>query len=125
MEPERREESGHRGVFVLSEAQLDDYLSVFAPLRPQALRWDKRKSVDPRLPVLNMGASKGRTFEHVLIYPTGPMEKFLKDGKQSHLKPEPRAKLYIAATRAKHSVAFVTSSRPRKVMPTVTNWDPP
>lgn len=116
-------ESAHGGVFVLTEAQLDDYLSVLSPLRPQGLRWDKRKVVDARVPIMNMGASKGRTFEHVLIYPTGPMEKFLKDGKQSHLKDESRAKLYISATRAKHSVAFVTSSRPRDLIPSVARWE--
>ena len=56
-------------------------------------------------PALNIGIAKGSTFDRVLIFPTRPMLTYLKDGDPSKLKaPE---KLYVAATRARFSVAFV------------------
>jgi hypothetical protein len=54
---------------------------------------------------MNIGASKGSTFDRVLIFPTKPMLKYLEDGDPSKLK-RPEA-LYVAVTRARHGVAFV------------------
>jgi hypothetical protein len=56
---------------------------------------------------INFGASKGNTFEHVVIFPTEPIRAYLKNGNPSVLPPSSRSKLYVAVTRAKHSVAFV------------------
>ena len=57
-------------------------------------------------PVMNFGESKGLSFERVLIYPTTPIEKWLKDNSRD-LAPTSRSKLYVAITRAEQSVAFV------------------
>lgn len=54
---------------------------------------------------MNIGVAKGSTFDRVLIFPTHPMLKYLDGGDPSELKAPER--LYVAATRARHSVAFV------------------
>lgn len=51
------------------------------------------------------------TFERVLIYPNGPFKDFLLKGKA--LKTP--QKYYVAATRAKYSIAFVMDILPQKV----------
>jgi hypothetical protein len=56
---------------------------------------------------MNFGASKGSTFEHVVIFPTMPIKQYLQTRDLSVLANEARSKLYVAVTRAKHSVAFV------------------
>lgn len=53
-----------------------------------------------------MGEVKGLDFHHVLIYPTKPMEKWIKDT-NSELSGEARAKLYVAVTRADISTGII------------------
>ena len=52
---------------------------------------------------MNFGESKGRGFDQVVILPTGP-QKWLAD-RQTTLAAQSRARLYVATTRARHSVA--------------------
>lgn len=94
----------HAGVFLLRKG---DYAEYLATVRPMQLR-DKRTSsgVDPASPVMNFGQSKGSGFDHVVIFPTVPMQKWLSDP-QAALPAQSRAKLYVALTRARHSVAIV------------------
>lgn len=93
----------HAGVFLLRMA---DYAQYLATVRPMQLR-DKITSsgVDPAWPVMNFGESKGRGFDHVVILPTVPMQKWLANP-QAALAAQSRARLYVAITRAKHSVAI-------------------
>ncbi|MDY6148914.1 UvrD-helicase domain-containing protein [Bacteroides heparinolyticus] len=56
--------------------------------------------------VLNMGVSKGLTFDTVIVYPTTDMKSWLKDS-TAPLKQTTKAKLYIAITRARRNVYFV------------------
>jgi superfamily I DNA/RNA helicase len=77
----------------------------------QELRWrhDSRfASPEGR----NFGEVKGMAFDSVLILPTGPITGYVETG--ADLKPEARAKLYVAVTRARHSVGIVTTSRTTK-----------
>jgi superfamily I DNA/RNA helicase len=99
----RQPPSAHAGVFLLRRA---DYPQYLATVRPIQLR-DKITSsgVDPASPAMNFGESKGRGFDHVVILPTGPMQKWLADP-QATLAAQSRAKLYVAITRARHSVAI-------------------
>lgn len=46
------------------------------------------------------------TFDRVIIYSTKPFLEWLINH-NSELKDESRAKLYVAVTRAKYSVAFI------------------
>ena len=93
---------GHVGTFLVHEQLVDRYLDE---VRPQVLR-HSRRSKDYGAKALNFGQAKGLQFEHVLIVPTGPIRKFLKDGNHEHVE-KGRDKLHVALTRAQRSVAFV------------------
>lgn len=70
-------------------------------------------------PTINIGLSKGKTYDRVLIIPTIPMIDFLTKG-----KIDKNYKFYIAVTRARHSVAFLFD-KPYNVMHTdVVSWQP-
>ena len=91
------------GLYILQTA---DYAHYLATVRPMQLR-DRIDSagVDRQSPAMNFGESKGRGFDHVVIIPTEPMRRWLSKG--GELKPQSRAKFYVALTRARHSVAIV------------------
>ena len=55
---------------------------------------------------MNFGLSKGLGFDNALIYPTGDMVKWMKNNEQV-LADKTRAQLYVALTRARHSVAIL------------------
>ena len=93
----------HQGVFIVKNSDLDKYLSRYAPIQ---LRHDIRTITNRGYSSLNFGQSKGKTYNRVVIYPTEDMKKWLKDTR-TYLADETRAKLYVAVTRARYSVAFV------------------
>jgi DNA helicase II / ATP-dependent DNA helicase PcrA len=94
--------TGHDGVFVISSAQVVEYLNLY---RPQILRLDKRTGCDG-LPAMNFGEAKGLTFDRVLIFPHGLGKKWLGSGDLKHVEKS-LAKMYVGVTRARHSLAFV------------------
>ena len=96
------EQTEHDGVFLLEEKYLQEYVETYDP---QPLRYNKNRKVPYGTPI-NFGAAKGMTFRRVLIYPHGPLLKYLKTGELSDAGKE-IAKIYVAITRAKQSVAFV------------------
>lgn len=106
-ECENRVVTGHDGVFVISEDDIDSYLSTY---RPVQLRESRRKEVNSNFPVLNFGESKGLTFERVLIYPTAAITKWILNHNEE-LKSQSRSKFYVAVTRAKYSVAIVLDKK--------------
>lgn len=93
----------HDGVFLVKQKDVDHYLSQYQPMQ---LRDSRKKKVENNCPIMNFGESKGLSFDRVLIYPTDPIKKWLKNS-ESNLAPTSRSKLYVAITRAKYSVAFV------------------
>lgn len=95
------------GVFIIEQKIINYYLKIF---NPQCLRYDKRTPVESTN-VMNYGVVKGRTFDRVLIYPNGKFKDFLFKNK-SITAPE---KYYIAATRARKSLAFVVDKFPIKI----------
>jgi len=96
--------TGHDGVFVIPPSQVHSYLDQYPS---QALRFDRRTRCDIPSP-LNFGASKGLEFGRVIIFPNGPIRKWLESGDPGSVSAMvSRAKLYVALTRARHSVAFV------------------
>ena len=97
------EVTGHDGVFLVRPEDVDEYLEEFNPIQ---LRDKRTVKVNDRYRVMNMGESKGLTYERVLIYPTGTMKKWMKDH-SIKLKPKTRAQFYVAITRAKYSVGIV------------------
>ena len=98
---ENQETTGHDGVFDINPAAVGEYVETYAPV---VLRYNKKTDTQG-LTAINIGVSKGSTFDRVLIFPTEPMRKYYK----TH-DPEDagaREKLYVAVTRAKYSVTFV------------------
>lgn len=91
----------HDGIFIIKASEVSNYIERYSP---QILRYDKNTNTFG-YQALNIGVSKGRTFDRVLIFPTNPMKKYLKTKNLTDAgKIE---KLYVAITRAKYSVAFV------------------
>lgn len=95
----------HQGVFLVQASDVEAYVKEFAP---QALRWNKTETARG-LPVRNFGQSKGLTFPRVLIFATGKMEQYMSTGTALAEGTIPR--FYVAATRARHSVAIVVKKR--------------
>lgn len=95
------EVTGHDGIFMIKAAAVTDYVGTYKPV---VLRWDRRANT-MQLSAINFGASKGRTYDRVLIFPTKPILEYLATGDVE--KAGDRSKFYVAVTRAKFSVAFV------------------
>lgn len=92
----------HDGVFAVNSASVVSYCATYSP---KVLRWDKSTKCEGH-DAMNFGQSKGLGFDRVLIFPNGPIKKFLeKNDVQAIAKAKP--KLYVGVTRARHSVAFV------------------
>jgi DNA helicase II / ATP-dependent DNA helicase PcrA len=99
------ERTGHDGIFRVAHEDVPLYFETYCP---SVLRWDKRTNT-LGLAASNMKASKGCTFERVLIFPTQPMLKYLKSGNLAVLNS--LEALYVAVTRARYSVAFVVDRK--------------
>jgi DNA helicase-2/ATP-dependent DNA helicase PcrA len=73
--------------------------------------------------VYNFGGSKGLSFERVLIYPTKPIESWIKDN-NSILQPISKSGFYVAVTRAKYSVGIVYNYNDGEVIQGTENYNP-
>ena len=97
------------GVFFLLEQDAQDYYNYFTPV---LLRYDKRTKItihhNPEH-VYNFGASKGLTFDRVIILPN----KVLLDYLGQKTKLNAPAKYYIAVTRPKYSICFLVKQLPK------------
>ena len=98
--------TGHDGVFFVLKSKVNEYLKRFSPMQ---LRDTKKTITNLFFPAINIGESKGLTFDRVLIYPTSKMMDWLLNH-NSDLAPQSRAKLYVAITRARFSVAIVINN---------------
>lgn len=110
--------SGHDGVFFVSPADVNDYLSIY---RPVQLRDSAKTPVNSEYPVMNLGDSKGLTFERVLIYPTSKMTDWIIDHSKE-LKTKSRSKFYVGVTRAKYSVAIVFENKKNITVPGINTY---
>ena len=97
------EVTGHDGVFLVRREDVEEYLATYNPLQ---LRDNRSIKVDDRYSVMNMGESKGLTFDRILIYPTKPMKEWIQDNSKE-LKSKSKSQFYVALTRAKYSVGIV------------------
>ena len=94
--------TGHDGVFAVRKSQVQAYIEAY---NPQPLRYNRATRNIPGKPI-NYGNAKAKTFDRTLIYPHAPLKKFLKTGDLKDAGKE-IAKIYVAITRARQSVAFV------------------
>lgn len=93
--------TGHDGIFRVPMSEAVEYAIQH---RPVVLRYNKTANT-AGLAALNIGKSKGSTFDRVLLFPTKPMLAFLQRGDSSKLTAP--ASLYVAVTRARFSVGIV------------------
>ncbi len=112
------EVTDHDGVFLIKKSDIDDYLKEYNPIQ---LRDSRRTEVNNDYSVMNMGESKGLTFERVLIYPTKPILDWMKDHSKT-LKDLSQSKFYVAVTRAKHSVAIVCDFTSKSIYPDIQKY---
>lgn len=96
----------HDGVVLIAKDDLAKYYNYFCPT---VLRYDKKTDTGEYLSY-NFGECKGMTFDRVIIFPNGPFKDFLL--KEKVLKSP--QKYYVAATRAKYSIAFVLDKLPEE-----------
>lgn len=94
----------HCGIFYVKKCDIESYLKQIPNV--VQLRYNRTTKCSKISPVSNFGESKGLEYDHVLIYLTEKMFKWLDDN-DYQLSGETRCKLYVAITRAKYSVAFV------------------
>ena len=122
----RTNQSQHNGIFLVRSLDVDAYCMKY---NPTILRY--QLAVEPEW---NFGNCKGLGFDRVLIYPTDPIIKYLKDGilskivkgKSNNESKEKKAfdiaKLYVALTRARYSVAIVYDYSTESFIEGVKKW---
>lgn len=113
---ENADTTDHDGVFLVHESDIDAYRETYAP---QELRWDRRNR-RAGVGAKNFGQVKGLAFPRVLIFPTNPITNYIENG--AALPGGSLAKFYVALTRARQSVAIVTTKRTTKS--TLVTWRP-
>lgn len=97
------EEVRPRGVFLITEDMMSDYLE---DVQPQILRY-KVNSKGLYVPQgINIGIAKGSTYDDVCIYPTPAFSKWLLNH-DSELANSTRSLFYVALTRARYSATIV------------------
>ena len=93
------------GVYIIDYQYLEAYCEYY---HPTILRYDKRTNIPfpcNNCNVFNYGASKGATYERVVIVPVKTTVPFIE--RQMRIQSnQTRSKFYVACTRAKHSVVF-------------------
>ena len=99
MESSFNEENVHKGVFLIKVKDLESYLKEFTPIQLRTAK--NTEGVNSAYDAINFGQSKGLSFDRVVIFPTNNIKKWIKGDEYKD------AKLYVALTRAKHSVALV------------------
>ena len=91
---------------------------------PESLAQRYCEFLDPVILRRSVGKAKGRTYDHVLIYPVADMASWLQDA-STDLKPQTRSKLYVAITRARFSAGFVVADNKINELPdTLSVWKP-
>lgn len=92
----------HLGVYIVKECDLNKYILKYKPkILRQSIKQSKNLENE-----MNIGQSKGLTFDRVLILVTQPIIDYLKSG-EVKFAPQSLSLLYVAITRAKYSVAFL------------------
>ena len=109
----------HDGVFLVKKESIDNYLAKNEAC--MQLRWDSRKKINSKYPTMNFGESKGLDFDRVLIYPTSPIENWIKDNSKE-LAPISCCKFYVAVTRARYSVGIIYDYNDNSEFEGIENW---
>lgn len=104
VKPYHQVDNEHIGLNFIKIGQLTEHLERYKAIQ---LRYNKVcKNINADYPVMNFGQAKGLEFDNVVIFPTSEMLKWFKDH-NTELKPETKAKLYVAITRARYNLAVL------------------
>jgi len=106
MTSDMNEMKGHDGVFIISQQDEDAYFSFF---HPRVLRYDKK--TETQYEAINFGASKGLTFDRILVKPNNKLLGFLLNVQQL----ESPYKYYVVVTRPRYSLTFVVDELPNSI----------
>ena len=98
-------DNNHSGIFFVRPSDVNTYYQKYSPI---VLRYSKASNT-LGLPAMNFGLSKGQSFDRVLIFPTKPIQKYLKTKDINDVGDV--AKFYVALTRARQSVAIVCDEK--------------
>ncbi|MBW3087447.1 UvrD-helicase domain-containing protein [Bifidobacterium sp. 82T24] len=112
--------SGHDGIYLIEESKEREYVKRY---RPALLRYDARTKIYYDYAPMNMAATKGMTLNHVLIFPTPGIRKWLIDPKAG-LASSTRARFYVALTRARYSAAIAVPKNFHMKCPLIPRWTP-
>lgn len=117
----RKDPPNHAGIFLVKEIDLPEYNRLYKPvILKQQLASEGEWTY---------GMSKGLGFDRVLIYPTGPILKYLRDGKLTKTQNGKQkntfdiAKFYVAITRARYSVAIVCNFKNENYIDGLIKWN--
>ncbi len=91
-------------VKILAEKEFVSYREELSAA--MSLSWQTKALPIGSCSSMTMGASKGSEFEDVVVWLTGPMAKWLDDRK-AELRPQARARLYVAITRARNNLWLI------------------
>ncbi|MER8622871.1 UvrD-helicase domain-containing protein [Mesorhizobium sp. M1143] len=108
--------TGHDGVFLVGSADADAYVARYTP---QVLRYNVKTACGSH-DAINFGESKGMTFPRVLVFPHLGAKKWLATGSLAAIDKSV-ARMYVAATRARYSVAFVYDGKECAIA--ASRWD--
>ena len=95
----------HEGIFLISDLEVPTYIQQYHPTILR--RWIKTDTQNYL--AYNIGAVKGRTFDRILIFPTATMLNAVRN--KNFINFKDKTLLYVAITRARHSVTFVDTSK--------------
>lgn len=114
VESDQVEQIDHLGVYLIPKDNVNQYLEKYEPLQ---LRASIRATTNSNYKAMNFGASKGKTIDRVLIYPTQPIKDWIINH-NSNLKFKSRCQFYVALTRAKYSAGIVWDGNDIDEIPT-------
>lgn len=98
----------HIGCYLVRPADIEEYVDSFHPIQ---LRSRITVPVSSSALAQNFGVVKGLSFDHVMVYPTQDMQRWLLTGVDT-MKETTCSQLYVVITRARYSVAFVVDYPP-------------
>jgi DNA helicase II / ATP-dependent DNA helicase PcrA len=114
----------HQGIFVVSTDSVSEYLARYNPVILRLNRKTNTQLCDGHK-TFNFGEVKGLGFDHVLILPTKKHMDFLSGKTEifnSDKTDEAKNKFYVAITRARYSVAFLSDDN--VALESVQPWIP-
>lgn len=113
--------SEHNGIYLVEESESDTYIKQY---QPTVLRYSKKTKTPNYAVAMNMASTKGMTFDRVFIFPTKDMRSWFAKPDSVQLQSQTQAKLYVALTRAKYSVAISVPNGFHKKCSLIPRWLP-